>query len=97
MKKQLQEAKSNLQNIYKDLEEERLREQITNTENAFQGNDTSNAWKIVNAVTNRKPAPSGKLSGKTPEERKKQWYTHFKNLLGTPPADSLEDIEIVLY
>ena len=48
----------------------------------------------MNAVTNRKPALSGKLSGKTPEERKKQWYTHFKNLLGTPPADSSEDIEI---
>ena len=28
--------------------------------------------------------PSGKLKGKSPEERKKQWLTHFFNLLGTP-------------
>ena len=26
--------------------------------------------------------------------RKKQWYTHFKNLVGTPSTDSADDIEI---
>jgi len=48
----------------------------------------------VNAITNRKQAISGKLSGKTPEEKKKQWYTHFKNLLSTPLADASENSEI---
>ena len=28
--------------------------------------------------------PSGKLKGKSPEERRKQWLTHFRYLLGTP-------------
>jgi len=50
---------------------------MSKIENAFQENDTSNAWKIVNAITNRKQAISGKLSDKTPEERKNQWVEKF--------------------
>ena len=94
LRKKLQDAKANLQEVYKELDEERLMEQIANTETAFQGNDTRNAWKIVNTITNRKQAPSGKLSRKTPEERKKQWYNHFKNLLGTPSDDTSDTTEI---
>ena len=36
---------------------------------------------------------SGKLKGKTPEERKEQWLVHFRNLLGTPDTNPpIDDI-----
>ena len=39
---------------------------------------------MINKVTNRKATTSGKLKGKSPEERNKQWFDHFEKLLGTP-------------
>ena len=35
----------------------------------------------VNIKTKRKTAPTGKLKGKSPVERKTQWLEHFKSLL----------------
>ena len=36
--------------------------------------------------------------GETPEDWKKQWYEHFKNLLGTPAEDTmLNDVHPVLH
>ena len=100
VRKLLQDAKSDLQAVYKELEEEKLKEQIGKVEDAFKASDTGNAWKIVNSITNRKTCAQGKLSGKTAEERKMQWFNHFKNLLGTPiPTDEndVTDIHPVLH
>ena len=83
-RKHLQEARGKLQREYSLIEEEILKQQIAETESAFQANDTGKAWKVVNTITNRKSSPSGKLKGKSPDERKQQWLNHFKNLLGTP-------------
>ena len=94
IRKQLQNAKSHLQSVYKELEEQRLNEQVIDSETAFKARDTSKAWKIVNNITNRKVAPSGKLSGRTPDERKKQWFDHFKNLLGTPAIETTDTAPI---
>ena len=84
--------------VCEGLEEQRLGDKIGEVENAFEATDPNNkAWKIVNTITNRKAAASGKLSGKDPEERKKQWYEHFNNLLGTPAEDTtLADVQPVL-
>ena len=51
---------------------------------------------MVNTITNRKTTPSGKLKGKTPEERKQQWFNHFKKLLGTSDSSpSFGEIETI--
>ena len=94
VKKKLNEAKVNMQKIYKKLEDERLGDQIDNLENYFKGNDAANAWKIINTITNRKKSSSGKLSGKTPDERVNQWYNHFKTLLGVPSKELSDQCEI---
>ena len=38
----------------------------------------------MNSITNSKASPIGKLKGRSQQERKQQWYNHFKTLLGTP-------------
>ena len=97
IRKQLQEAKDDLQAVYKELEEQRMNEQIGQVESAFIARDTSKAWNIVNTLTNRKASTSGKLSGKRAEGRKKQWFEYFKNILGTPSEETmLKDVQPVL-
>ena len=83
-KKHLIKAKQALQEEYKRIEMEKLNDQIANIEKDFLANNTANAWKTVNKITNRNATALGKLKGKTPEERKHLWFNHFKNLLGTP-------------
>ena len=84
VRKCLQDAKAALQVEYQRLEEAHLQCEIGKISTNFQNKDTGEAWKIVNTITNRKSAPAGKLKGKTPEERKQQWFNHFKKLLGSP-------------
>ena len=96
IRKRLQEAKNELNQEYSRLEEETLRDNIAEADIEFQENNTAKAWKVINKVTNRKAAPSGKLKGKSPEERNKQWFDHFEKLLGTPVASETPlDIETV--
>ena len=92
IRKRLQEAKCELNKEYLRLEEETIKDGLAEADIDFQENNTARAWKVINKVTGRKPNVSGKLKGKSPEERTKQWFDHFKNLLGTPdtsepPAD----------
>ena len=94
VKKKLNEAKVNMQKIYKKLEDERLGDQIDNLENYFKGNHAANVWKIINTIKNRKKSSSGKLSGKTPDERVNQWYNHFKTLLGVPSKELSDQSKI---
>ena len=72
--------KNELEKQYKVLEEEYVASLIKDTESEFKASNTAKAWKVSNRIT----MPSGKLKGKSPEERKKQYLTHFRNLLGTP-------------
>ena len=93
IRKRLQEAKNDPEGQYKLLEQDYLRSLIAETENEFRVSNTAKAWKVVNKITNRKTMPSEKLKGKTPEERKEQWFNHFRNLLGTPDTSpSVGDI-----
>ena len=82
--KSLQEVKNELNQEYLKIEEETLQNNITEADIEFQENNTARAWKVINKVTNRKATTSGKLKGKSPEERNKQWFDHFEKLLGTP-------------
>ena len=78
------EAKNELEKQHIVLEKEYIASLIEETESEIKASNTAKAWKVVNTITNRKHMPLGKLKGKSPEERKKQWLTHFLNLLGTP-------------
>jgi len=49
----------------------------------FNASHPSSAWKLINSITGHKKSPPGKISGKTTEERRQQWFSHFKSLLGT--------------
>ena len=95
-RKHLAEAKQKLNEEYNRLESDCLKVQIEEAELAIHANNTAKAWKIVNTITNRKSTPTGKLKGKSPEERKSQWHKHFHTLLGTadqcPPIGDIETI-----
>ena len=71
IRKRLQEAKNELNQEYLKIEEETLQNNITEADIEFQENNTARAWKVINKVTNRKATTSGKLKGKSPEERNK--------------------------
>ena len=45
-------------------------------------NSHGESWKLINLITGRKTKKQGILKGKSKEDRVKQWYNHFKNLLG---------------
>ena len=87
-KRHLNKAKQDLQEEYKRIELENLNDQIANIEQDFLANNTANAWKTVNKITNRKAPALGRLKGNSPEERKQLWFDHFKKLLGTPDTSS---------
>jgi len=97
-KKHLQAAKQKLNEVYTELEVERLKVQLEEAELAIHSNSTAKAWKIVNTVTNRKTSPTGKLKGCSPKERIDQWLTHFKSLLGSSDqiSDTNSEIEPIL-
>ena len=84
VRKCLHDAKAALQVEYQRLEEVHLQREIGKISTNFQSKDTGEAWKIVNTITDRKSAAAGKLKSKTPEERKQQWFNHFKKLMGSP-------------
>ena len=102
-KRHLNKAKQELQEEYRQLELGNLDHQIDSIEQDFLANNTANAWKTVNKITNRRAPALGKLKGKSPEERKQLWFDHFKKLLGTPDTTSppqpitplFEDINII--
>ena len=50
---------------------------------------------VVNEISGRKKAKEGQVSGKSPEERVKTWFTHFQRLLGEPPIVEHPDEEVI--
>jgi len=62
--------------------EEELANDICQLENLNATNRHAESWKLVNSLTDRKQRRNGILEGKDKEERVKNWYNHFKQLLG---------------
>ena len=87
-------AKSNLQKAYNLVEGEMLTNQIKKVENAHANCKHGMSWKIINEITGRKSTVRGQLKGDTQQDRVRNWYDHFKNLLGSPPDIENEDEEI---
>ena len=70
-----------------------LNSQLEEAELASRTNNTGKTWKIVNTITNRKSSPTGKLKGKSPDERKTQWFNHFKSLLVSIDVSTSREID----
>ena len=52
------------------------------------------AGDLINGISGRKASAKGQLKGDTQKERVKNWFNHFKNLLGSPPDIDDEEEEI---
>ena len=88
------EALRQLYETYDQVKEQELQEKTKTIEEAFGAHQYGEAWKVVNEISGRKRAKEGQVSGNSPEERVKTWFTHFKNLLGEPPTVEDPDEEI---
>ena len=77
-----QEAKINLQNTYSEEIEEYYTEKVTKIENAHSSNKHGLCWKLINEVSGCQSAYQGQLEGDTQADRVRNWYNHFKGLLG---------------
>ena len=82
----LHTAKIKLQEKYNLVTEEELEKAMRSLEIADEKSRHSESWKLINLITGRKTAKKGIIKAKSPEERIKKWYTHFKNLLGKEPV-----------
>ena len=81
----LQEKKNSLQEVYNEITEEDLEHMIRQVEKADETSKHGESWKLINSISGRKTAKKGILKGKDREDRLKQWYDHFSNLLGKEP------------
>ena len=52
------------------------------------------SWTVINEITGRRKGGGCQIKGNGPEERKKNWLSHFKDLLGKPPEVEDEDLLI---
>ena len=55
-------------------------------------NQPAAAWKTINELTGRKHKHSIKLKGGSPENRKENWISHFRSLLGEKPKTPSDQI-----
>jgi hypothetical protein len=92
------ETKTKLGEAYNLVTEEDLGKKLKEVETAHANCKHGLSWKLINDITGRKASKKGQLMGDTQKERVKNWYNHFKNLLGSPPTieDEDEDIPIIL-
>ena len=88
------EKKQELYTTYAIIDKEELTSKIKAVEQANFSSQHREAWKLINEISGRNYVKSSKLNANSPEERIELWFTHFKNLLGSPPQISKEDTPI---
>ena len=88
------QALSNLYEVYDQVKEQEIESHIRNIEATHGAQQYGEAWRAVNQITGRKQGKEGQVSGASPEERVTTWFSHFKNLLGSPPDVEDPDEEI---
>ena len=59
--------------------------------NAHANGRHKESWKIINQISGRKGCRAGQIKGESKEERIRNWYEHFKGLLGNPPVITDEE------
>ena len=61
--------------------------------NEVQSTDAKNmhkdSWNFINNITGCKSAKQGIIKGNSREDRVKEWYDHFSNLLGQTPNEEI--------
>ena len=87
-------AKRALDDAYNTVTEEVLKEKIEMVEAAHVNSKHGLSWQIINEITGRRASQKGQIAGNTQTERIQSWYSHFQNLLGSPPIIENEDEEI---
>ena len=87
-------ALSNLYVVYDQIKEHEIDSHISKIEATHGAQQYGEAWRTVNEITGRKQTKEGQVAGVSPEERVTTWFTHFKNLLGSPPEVDDPDEEI---
>ena len=99
----LNKPKKEMLEEYERIKVEKFNDQIASIEKYFLANNTANAWKTVNKITNRNAPALGRLKCNSPGERRQLWFDYFKNLLDTPDTSSppepitplFEDVNII--
>ena len=92
-----QDANINLQNTYSEVIEKYYTEKVTKIKNAHSNNKHGLYWKLINEGSGCQSACQGQLEGDTQADRVRNWYIHFKGLLGNSSSfnNETEDIEPV--
>ena len=92
-----QEAKINFQNIYSEVIEVYYTEKVTEIESSHSSNKHGLCWKLINEVSGCWSACQGQFEGDAQVDRVRDWYNHFKGLLGNSSSfnNKTEDIDLV--
>ena len=87
-----------MEEAYNLVEEEMLASKLKKVENAHANCKHGLSCEFINDITGRKASMRGQLKGDTQQERVRNWYDHFRNLLGKPPdiEDENEEIDPIL-
>ena len=83
--RKLQDAKSNLESVYVELEGGELGRMVAEVEEASERSRHKESWHLINSISGRKSTKQGIIKGSSREERLKKWYDYFQNLLGKVP------------
>ena len=86
-----EKEKESLEDVYSLVIEEDLNSKIKEVETAYANSKHGQSWSLIKDITGRKASAHGQLKGETQKDRVTNWYNHFNNLLGSPPAISDED------
>ena len=77
---------------------EDLNQKVTHIEHSIKANKNQESWKLINEITGRKTTKRAILKGRNKEERVKNWYGYFKELLDKAPKiiNENENINTIL-
>ena len=95
---ELNQKKGALEEVYNIVLGEDLNQKVTQIEHSIKTNKNQESWKLINEITGRKTTKRAILKGRNKEERVKNWYGYFKELLGKPPKiiNENENINTIL-
>ncbi len=79
---------------YCTVEEELLKQKISNSENAADRCKNKESWSLINDITGKKKKPCNLVDGGSREGRLKSWRDHFTKLLGQPPEVPDEQVNV---
>ena len=94
--RKLGKAQYHLAGIYLKEQAEYIQNQIDKIRDSVEDRQSRIAWQTINEVSRRKSTAKAKLKAASQQERVKLWEQHFKNLLGSPPKITDEQITRII-